>query len=93
MTATPMPRPVKPRIPSIAPGPHLVGANRLGRHASPSSGPGTSPETLDDVGVLAQIAKLPAGDLEDGGVAQPLLDPRPVARRERLHLLVAAPSR
>ena len=36
ITATPMPRPVNPRNPSKACR-HLIGANRLGRHASPSA--------------------------------------------------------
>ena len=66
MTATPMPRPVKPRSPSSRACPHLVGADRFGRHVAIVR-TGASPETLGDVGVLAQIAQLPAGHLEDRG--------------------------
>ena len=72
--------------------PHLVGADRLGRHRRHRPDRQVA-RHAGDVGVLAQIAQLPAGHLEDGGIPQALLDARAVARRQDLDLLVARRSR
>ncbi len=69
--------------------PHLVGANRLGRHGRHRPHREV-PGHAGDVGVRAQVAKLPAGHFEDGGIPQALLDARAVPRRQNLELLVAA---
>ena len=59
------------------------GRHRPDRHVAGDAG---------DVGVLAQIAQLAAGDFEDGGVPQPLLDARAVARREHVCTCSSLPA-
>ena len=89
MTATPMPRPVKPAEPGRRPlhtwsAPVAVVVTAimpLHRHVT---------RQVRDVRVLAERDELPAGDLEDRAAPDALLDARAVAGRERLHLGVGA---
>ena len=65
--------------------PHLVGADRYRRDRHHPLHP-RIPGEVRDVRVLADRDELTAGDVEHRAAAEHLLDPRAVARRERLHL-------